>query len=221
IFLVAWGSLALQVKVLIGARGLLPIGEYLDRVRPSFLDFPSIFLWLEPSDGVLVGFAVAGAVLGAAGAVTRFGRPLLAIQLPLYLSYVVASRSFLGFQWDNLLLECALLGLFLPSNRPARLAHLAFRLLLFKLYFESGIAKWKSHLGDWQAGGAMTSYSEPAPLPTSLAATAHHLPVWWHHVESRGVLVLELLLPFAIFGPRKLRLFALVVFSGFQLANLA
>ena len=31
------------------------------------------------------------------------------------------------------------------ATGPAPLAHLLFRLLLFKLYFESGIAKWQSH----------------------------------------------------------------------------
>lgn len=221
IFLIAWGSLALQVKLLIGARGLLPVSEFLDRGHPSFLDFPTLFLVIPPSDAVLVGLAVLGAALGVAGMVTRWGRPLLALQLPLYLSYVVACRSFLGFQWDNLLLECALLGLFLPSDRPGRLAHLAFRLLLFKLYFESGIAKWQSHLHDWQDGSAMTSYYETAPLPTFLAAAAHHLPAWWHEIESRAVLVLELALPFAIFAPRRFRLGALVVFTAFQIVNLS
>ena len=38
----------------------------------------------------------------------------------------------------------------------------------------------------------MTYYYETAPLPTWLAWRAHHLPVWWHHFESRATLVLEL-----------------------------
>ena len=41
----------------------------------------------------------------------------------------------------------------------------------------------------------MTYYYETAPLPTWLAFTAHHLPVWWHHLESRATLVLELVRP--------------------------
>ena len=93
--------------------------------------------------------------------------------------------------------------------------------MLFKLYFESGIAKWQSELGDWQDGSAMTYYYETAPLPTWLAFTAHHLPVWWHHFESRATLVLELAVPFLIFGPRRGRLFAAFVFSFFQICNAA
>jgi hypothetical protein len=41
----------------------------------------------------------------------------------------------------------------------------------------------------------MTFYYETAPLPTALACYAHNLPVWWHHLESRATLVLELLMP--------------------------
>ena len=50
---------------------------------------------------------------------------------------------------------------------------------------------------------------------------AHHLPVWWHHLESRATLALELGVPFAIFGPRRARLAAAACFALFQLANAA
>src|SRR5207244_2713248 len=79
--------------------------------------------------------------------------------------------TFLSFQWDNLLLECGALASLLPGDRsdpPARVVHVLFRLLLWKLYFESGIAKWQSHLGDWIDGSAMLHYYETAPLPTLL-----------------------------------------------------
>ncbi len=221
LFLVAWVSLALQVELLVGSRGLLPIADFLARARPTFPEFPSLFLFVPPRDGVLVAGAWLGAALGLAGMVTPWARACLVVQVPLYLSYTVACRSFLGFQWDNLLLECGLLALFLPRDRPAPLARLALRLLLFKLYFESGIAKWQSHLHDWQDGSAMTFYYETAPLPTALAYYAHHLPAWWHHFESRAVLVLEILVPFAFFAPRRPRLAAAVLVTGFQVVNLA
>jgi hypothetical protein len=67
----------------------------------------------------------------------------------------------------------------------------------------------------------MTYYYETAPLPTWLAWYAHHLPVWWHHFESRATLVLELVIPFGIFGPRKLRLFTFAAFTWFQIVNAA
>jgi hypothetical protein len=201
IFLIAWLSLAVQIKLLIGSRGLLPVESV--------------------GDGLLVAGTWLGAALGLAGIVLPWPRLVLAVQVPLYLAYALACRDFLGFQWDNLLLEAGLLALFLPRDRPAPLARLALRLLLFKLYFESGLAKWQSHLHDWQDGSAMTYYYETAPLPTPLALAAHHLPVWWHHVESRAVLALELIVPFALFAPRRARLAAGALLGGFQLVNLA
>jgi lipase maturation factor 1 len=222
--LVAWLSLGVQVRRLIGARGLLPIAEFVEAVRDAgaahFGRLPTIFLWTQ-SDGALVAGIVVGVLLSLSalfGVRRRLCFPLIAL---LYLSYAVAARTFLGFQWDNLLLECCFLAAFLPTDRPSPIGHLLFRVLLFKLYFESGIAKWQSPLGDWQDGSAMTYYYETAPLPTALAFYAHHLPVWWHHFESRATLVLELVVPFLIFGPRRARLAAAAAFTVFQVVNAA
>ena len=222
--LAAWVSLGSQVRLLLGSRGLLPVGELMDAVRADgragLFDLPTLF-WRFHSDGVLVGGTVVGAALAVAALFGWRPRLCFALSTALYLSYATVGREFLSFQWDNLLLECGLLAAFLPTDRPAPLVHLLFRLVLFKLYFESGVAKWQSELGDWQDGSAMTYYYETAPLPTWLAFTAHHLPVWWHHLESRATLVLELVVPFLIFGPRRGRLAAAFAFAFFQICNAA
>jgi hypothetical protein len=217
--IVAWASLATQIDTLIGSRGLLPLAAVGD-VAP-LPSWPTLFRWIPPHDAILVGGAWLGAALGLLAALGVAPRVLAGVHVVLYLSYATACRDFLSFQWDNLFLETALLATLLPRDRPAPIVHLLFRLLLFKLYFESGVAKWQSHLGDWHDGSAMTHYYETAPLPTFLAWTAHHLPDWWHHLESRATLFVELAVPFAIFGPRAVRLGALVVLTGFQLVNLA
>jgi hypothetical protein len=224
IALAAWVSLGSQVRVLLGSRGLLPVGELMDAVRADgqvgLFDLPTLF-WRLHSDGVLVGGTVVGAALAVVALCGWRPRVCFALSTALYLSYATVGRDFLSFQWDNLLLECGLLAAFLPTDRRAPLVHFLFRLVLFKLYLESGIAKWQSSLRDWQDGSAMTYYYETAPLPTWLAFTAHHLPVWWHHFESRATLLLELAVPFLIFGPRRGRLFAAFAFSFFQICNAA
>jgi lipase maturation factor 1 len=221
IFVVAWLSLAVQIRVLIGPRGLMPLAPVLTGDLP-LLGYPSLLRWPAlAKDGALLAGTLLGACLGGLAAFGVRPRLLLGISTALYLSYAAACRTFLSFQWDNLLLECGFLAVFLPTDRPAPIAHLLFRLLAFKLYFESGIAKWQSPLRDWQDGSAMTYYYETAPLPTALAFYAHHLPVWWHHLESRATLVLELVLPFAFFGPRPARLVAAGALTGFQLVNIA
>ncbi len=224
VYLLAWLSLLWQVDVLIGSRGLLPFADLVDpekiRFQLEYARFPSIFLW-NASDTALhagIWFGIALSLLWLAGSTPRVCAIVSAI---LYLSYAVAARDFLHFQWDNMLVECGVLAALLPVDRAARWAHLLFRVLLFKLYFESGIAKWQSYLGDWHDGSAMTFYYETAPLPTWLGWYAHNLPQWWHELESRLVLVLELVVPFAIFGPRRARLVSAAAFTLFQLVNIA
>jgi hypothetical protein len=224
ISLVAWVSLGVQVRQLVGGRGLLPVATFVAAAREAgvanWARLPTIFLWTQ-SDGALVGGAVAGVALSLMALVGFKRRLCFALSTALYLSYALACRVFLSFQWDNLLLECGLLAAFLPATRRAPVVHFLFRALLFKLYFESGLAKWQSPLGDWQDGSAMTYYYETAPLPTALAFFAHSLPAWWHHLESRVTLVLELVVPLAIFGPRRARLGAAIAFTIFQLINAA
>jgi hypothetical protein len=224
ISLIAWLSLGVQVQVLIGSHGLLPAADFIEMVRArpdlSLLRVPTLAWWFH-SDGALTAGIIIGVMLSVA-AFFGFGRRIaFALSTLLYLSYVTITRDFLTFQWDNLLIECGFLAVFLRTDAPAPVAHFLFRLVLFKLYFESGIAKWQSPLHDWHDGSAMTYYYETAPLPTWLAWYAHHLPVWWHHFESRATLVLELVIPFGIFGPRPVRIFTFASFTLFQIANAA
>jgi hypothetical protein len=220
--LIAWLSLGVQVHVLIGGRGLLPVADFIEAARAqpgvSVTDLPTLAWWFQ-SDGALTAGVLLGLALSLAALLGFARRLCFALSTLLYLSYVAVARDFLSFQWDNLLIECGFLAAFLRTDRPAPVAHFLFRLVLFKLYFESGIAKWQSPLRDWHDGSAMTYYYETAPLPTWLAFYAHHLPVWWHHLESRATLVLELVIPFGIFGPRPARLFALAAFTLFQAVN--
>lgn len=221
VLLLAWVSLARQLLVLVGERGLLPARETLAQAAAQGLgawEMPTLF-WFGASDTALVAGVCAGALLAVLALVGFAPRLCFLLTAPLYLSYAEVCQDFLSFQWDNMLVETTLLAAFLPASHASRLAHFAFRVLLFKLYFESGIAKWQSHLGDWHDGSAMTYYYETAPIPTWLAWYAHHLPAWWHHLESRGALVLELVIPWLVWGPRAGRLLAFVSLTGFQVIN--
>ena len=207
-----------------GSDGLLPAAPWLEAAAAqdafSWWRLPS-FLAIDASDATLRGGVVAGLALAVLATLGVLPRLCFALSAPLYLGYVIAARDFLSFQWDNLLVEALVLAVFLPRTGPAPVAHGVFRLLLFKLYLESGIAKAQSHLGDWLDGSAMHVYYETAPLPAWPGWFAHHLPGAWHSLESWGALGLELLGPLLIFGPRPARLLAFAAFTGFQLLNLA
>lgn len=226
VVVVAWASLGSQITVLVGEQGLLPLRPFLETARAQgdlpLLGYPSLLRWPAlATDGVLVAGTRAGVLLGLLAFFGIRARLCFALSTVLYLTYAVACSSFLAFQWDNLLLEVGLLAAFVPTDRAAPVAHLLLRLVLFKLYFESGLAKWQSPLRDWHDGSAMTLYFETAPLPTWLGALAHGLPAWWHRLESWATLALELLVPLFIFGPRRGRRIAAAALTGFQLVNAA
>ena len=222
-FLTAWLSLNDQWAVLVGSRGLLPAAPTLASLPQQgvgFWDFPTVFWW-GVSDASLQAGIYVGMGLAVAIVLGLWPRPLFALSTLLYLSYATVGRTFFSFQWDNLLLECGLLATLLPMRRKSLGVHLLMRLLLVKLYWESGVAKWQSGLNDWQDGSAMTYYYETAPLPTWLAYHAHNLPSWWHHLESRGTLLFELVVPWLALMTRPMRLTACVLLTAFQLSNAA
>lgn len=220
ICLAAWLSLASQIVLLIGSDGLLPWNEYRAEHDLAFHAYPSLFFWGASNATLLAGTWI-GVGLSCAAFLGIAPRVCAAANALLYLSYVSVCRWFLWFQWDSLLIECALLAVFLPTDRKSFWAHTVFRLLLFKLYFESGVAKLHSPIHDWLDGSAMTFYYDTAPLPTWMGWYAHQLPEAWHVFESWLVLIGEVFGALLILGGRRMRLVALAGFTAFQLVNLA
>ncbi len=209
---------AARCSVLLGSRGLLPVAEFMDAVRADgrvgLFDLPTL-LWRFHSDGALVGGTVVGAALSLAALLGWRPRLCFALSTALYLSYATVGRDFLSFQWDNLLLECGLLRR-LPTDatRPAPVVHFLFRLVLFKLYFESGVAKWQSHarrLAGRQRDDLLLRDRAAADLAGLLrrttcpsgGTTSRAAPRWCSSSSFR----------FVIFGPRRARLCAAFAFS--------
>jgi hypothetical protein len=219
---VAFVSLAVQVRRLVGAHGLLPAGELLAPPH-TLLDTPTVF-WLDHRDGTLVGAAIAGAVFSL-GLVLNFApRWCLLVLWALYLSFVTVGQTFLSFQWDNLLLEAGLLALFITPRGlrprdpppPHPLAVFLLLWLLFRLHVESGLAKLL--LGDptWRDLTAMEAYYETAPLPTWIGWWAHQMPVSAHRATALATYVVELGLPLLLWGPRVARAVAVAGMLAFQ-----
>src|SRR6184192_3116485 len=100
IFLAAFLSLLVQVRLLFGRDGLLPAAAYLD--AHGVLAVPTLF-WLDASDRALVELGIAGAVLSFGLILNVAPRWCLLALWALYLSFVSVGQDFLSFQWDNLL----------------------------------------------------------------------------------------------------------------------
>jgi len=219
--LAAWLSIGDQPqreRIIAAGYEIAPILEQA-RHEVSWVHFPTLF-WLWASDRAIVGAVALGAASALYGTL-RPGRASLFVSLPLYLSVSVAAQDFCSFQWDILLVEASFLSLFLDAERPSRAALWLLRLLCCKLYFESGLAKLLSPVGDWLSGTAMAAYFETAPLPMPLARYLHALPLGALHVMSWATLVVELGAPLLALGSRRARLVAFFALTAFQLLNLA
>lgn len=213
-FFFAFLSVGAQIEGLIGANGILPAAPYLTLVTQNlgadrFWRLPTIF-YFGASDEALVGACVAGIALSAFVIAGRVERVALLLCWLLYLSISSAGRSFFAYQWDILLLEVALVAaLVAPTDRATHpVAVWLGRVVLFKLMFSSGFAKLASGDEAWRGLGALFVHYETQPLPTPLAWFAHHLPLWFHRASVVGVFVIQLALPFGLFGPRRVRIAA-------------
>ena len=209
IYLIAFASLGVQITGLVGTRGILPASRFLAAVRESYgpeawLRVPTIF-WLTASDVSLKLVCIAGAVVSLA-IILGFARRLaLAMAFVLYLSLVSVGQTFLSFQWDFLLLESGFLAIFLTPEFPRVWL---CRWLLFRLMFLSGTAKLLSGDPSWRNLIALQYHYETQPLPTPFAWYFHQLPADFQKASVVFMFFVELVVPFLMFGPRRIRFFA-------------
>ena len=222
IYLVAFASLAVQVTGLLGEQGISPARDFFGQVGAGLgwirlWAAPSIFWW-NASDVVLVSACWAGVALAAALFLGRhMERLILALLYLLYLSFSLAGQEFLSFQWDALLLEAGFLAIFFGHTRVTQktLAWL-FRWLAFRLYFLSGFVKLASKDPNWRGLSALDFHYWTQPLPTIVAWYADKLPRWFQHASTFTVLAVELVAPFLIFAPRRIRFFGAGLLLGLQ-----
>lgn len=222
IYLVAFASLATQVPGLFGSEGITPIAGFLGAVRDNYgvqgyWVVPSIF-WFNASDLTLALVAWSG-VLIAALLVFRI-RPVICLVVlnSFYLSFVSSGQVFMQFQWDILLLEVGFLAMFLRAS--PNLVSWLFRWLLFRFMFQSGLVKLLSGDQSWRDLTALQYHFESQPLPTLLAWYAHQLPDILLKCGVAATLMIELLVPFLLILPRRLRLWGGVVVVLFEVVIL-
>ena len=220
IYLIAFLVAVEQLRPLIGANGLLPVPLYLHRVASyydgrlsAFAAVPSLF-WLDCSDAFMQGFAYAGVGLSLLLLAGFANAPLLALLWFLYLSFVHVGQLFWGYGWESLLLETGFLAIFLcpvldprplrESTPPPVPVIWLLRWLLFRVMFGAGLIKLR---GDpcWRNLTCMIYHYETQPLPNPLSWYLHHMPASFHELEVLFNHFVELIVPWTLFAPRRLR----------------
>jgi len=207
IYLSAFVSFGVQALGLIGSHGILPLAELVKLISgragvERFFAMPMLF-WIDASDLAIRSVCWAGAGFSLLLIFNVLPRLSLLALYVLYLSLLYGGQTFMSFQWDTFLLEAGFLGLLLSFAQTPGLWLL--RWLLFRFMFMSGVVKLLSGDPNWWNLSALSYHFFTQPLPTPLAWYAAHFSPSILKVATAGLFVVELVLPFLIFCPRRLR----------------
>jgi hypothetical protein len=230
--LIAFVSLWVQVDGLVGSNGVSPLNQFLpavyERFGPTAYSLLPTLCWFDSSNGFLHFLCGGGVVLSLVLILGIAPALSLVALFVFYLSLTTAGQTFLSFQWDILLLETGFLSIFLapwrlwprelllwpgstiPATAPpvSRAGLFLLKLLLFKLMLMSGVVKLTSGDECWWNLTALDYHYWSQPLPTVFAWWADKSPEWFKHFSVALCLVVEIIVPFFIWAPRRPRLIA-------------
>ena len=233
VYLMAFVSLWTQVDGLIGRDGILPAADFLQRVKEqygtsAYWNLPTL-CWFNSSDVFLHVLCALGVLFSCVLMVGAIPSWACFVLWALYLSLTTVSQIFLGYQWDNLLLESGFLAILLAGFlsicsgasvkrrslritdaqlHPPKLIVFLFQWFLFRLMFSSGFVKLASGDDAWRNLSALNYHFWTQPLPTWVAWFIDKMPASVDKVSTLIMFLMELVLPFFIFAPRRLRYIA-------------
>lgn len=231
IYFSAFYSLTFQIRGLLGPDGVLPANLYLKQVAQNFgavryWYIPSS-LWFGSSDRALMVLCWVGLIGALLLVVNLWPRGMLVICFVMFLSFVAAAQDFSSYQSDGMLLSAGLISIFFaPSGfrpafgvrePPSRASLYLLQLLWFTIYFESGIAKYFGGDPSWRDFTAMDQYYQNGPLPTWIGWYAQQLPHRFQAGAAIFTLLVELVIVWMVFFPRRYRQTCFVVVTALQI----
>ena len=231
IYFSAFYSLLFQIKGLIGPAGILPAHDYLAAVARAFPSTrfwyaPSLF-WISSSSHALMVMTWIGIVASVMAFLNLWPRITFFVCFVCFLAFVSSSGDFSSYQSDGMLLEAGFISLlFAPagwnpglgaSHPPSRASLFLLQWEWFRIYFESGMVKLVSGDPQWRHLTAMDEYYQNGPLPTWIGWYVEHLPHWFHSASAAGTLVLELVLVWMLFFPRRVRLICFLIVTPWEI----
>ena len=237
VFLSAFHALVFQVRGLIGEHGILPAGAYLHELAVALpgirhLWYAPTLFWASASDRALMLVVAIGVVASILLALNVAPRIAVAICTVCFMSCVAALQDFSSYQSDGMLLEAGFIAIFFAprglrpklgsDDPPSRASLFLLQWEWFRIYFESGVVKLASGDPHWRNLTAMDQYYENGPLPAWPGWYVQQLmPHWYHAATALLTLVVELLVVWALFLPRRFRLACFAVVTALQMGIIA
>src|SRR5436305_3250384 len=233
LFFSAFYSLAFQIRGLIGPRGLLPAGTYLEQVAQAipglsrFWRVPTL-LWLDTGNPALMALVWGGLIASVLLVLNVWPRMTIALCLVTFVSFIAAAQDFASYQSDGMLLEAGFLSLFFAprgvwpglgaASPPSPASLFLLRWEWFRIYFESGVVKLLSGEVQWRNLTAMDHYYENGPLPSWPGwYVQQYLPHGYHAATAALTLLLELAVVWMAWLPRRFRIACFLIVTPFQI----
>jgi hypothetical protein len=234
IYFSAFFALLFQARGLVGSQGILPASDFLQAVRSlgalRFWYAPTL-LWLSASDRMLMTLCWVGLIASLLLIANIWPRLTLLACFLCFLSFISAAQDFSSYQSDGMLLEAGFLSLFLaPSgifpgwglkHPPVRASVFLLLWEWFRIYFESGVVKLLSGDPTWRNLTALYEYYQNGPLPTWIGWYLQHLPHWFHIATAAATLLMELVLVWMAFLPRRWRIVCFFIVTAWQIGVIA
>nr|XP_039274216.1 lipase maturation factor 1-like [Styela clava] len=220
---------ALQQNIpLIGKDGILPASKHMLMYENYFkngvwqrLQACPTLLWFVDRNDIdwwLSAMAYAGLVISAF--LIAFGASNIFMMFTLWVLYhsiVNVGQTWYGFGWESQLLETGFLAIFFcpllnlkpyPKNTPtSKVVIYGYLWLIFRIMIGAGLIKIR---GDkcWRDLTCMNYHYQTQPVPNPISYFLHQSPNVIHKLETAGNHIIELIVPFFLILPRKLRMLA-------------
>src|SRR4029077_3306574 len=231
IYFSAFYSLVFQIQGLMGPQGIFPVKEYLEAVTSyaghTRFWFAPTLLWLGSGERALNVLCWAGMAAAVLVGLNVWPRGALVVCFLAFLSFVTAAQDFSGYQSDDMLLCAGLVAMFFAppglwpglgaSRAPSRASLFLLQWLWFRIYFESGVAKIRGGDPQWRSLTAMDQYYQNGPLPTWLGWYAQQLPHGIHAATAFVTLLVEVVLVWMLFLPRRFRIICFWIVSVLEI----
>ncbi len=231
IYFSAFFSLLFQIKGLIGPQGIEPAGNYLRAVAEyygatRYFHTPTLF-WISSSSTTMMAVTWIGIAASLIAFCNVWPRVSLFLCWICFLSFVTAAGDFSSYQSDGMLLEAGFISLFFvplgvspgfaEQRPPSRISLWLLRWEWFRIYFESGIVKELSGDPQWRHFTAMDEYYQNGPLPTWIGWYVQHMPHWFHAASVAGTLLMEFVVVWMLFFPRRVRLICFLIVTPWEI----
>tara|TARA_Y100000748_G_scaffold268645_1_gene240296 strand:+ start:1280 stop:3367 length:2088 start_codon:yes stop_codon:yes gene_type:complete len=242
--LIAFLSFWSQSDILISSEGIVPFESDLRQIEgfitktntdiSKWFARPTI-LWLSQNDLWLDVVLLLGTLASISLTIGLAPHISIAVSWMCYLSISSVSEPFLNFQWDTLLLETYLLSIFFVPwkifddrkniQKPSQIGKWLLWLLIIKLMVESGLVKLTFFGSDgsntWRDLTALNYHYWTQPIPSWISWYIDKLPEFIDKIALAFTYCCELIIPFMIFFPRRIRRVALCSLIIFQVLIIA